>query len=106
MDKSLTKYERHITYIKALEIFRQYKIANIGLCYCLNEARRILIKQEKLIPNVIISSIYCDDFSQSYPEVYKHRPIPSLGWSFWFSFTNYGKRKRINILKEAIKLTV
>ena len=86
----MTKAERHKVYKKALKLFISESTPNdsIGICHIINR--------------VYGSFKEINDF----PEILMHKPaiVDKLEY-WWGTYTQEGYDKRIEVLKEAIKLT-
>lgn len=103
-DKSI----RHAFYEEALIVALCDEKICVGLCYFLNEA----------ITNIIgygLESLRFNAYDElkktigetAFPEIVKHKPekFESNSDDYWFTNDSEGLKKRINILKQAIKET-
>jgi hypothetical protein len=103
-----TKEQKFKIYTLALELYRSSM--GSGMCYYISRAQKQL---SMFVPNSLtnikfsMKAIEEDKFNNlelNFPEIFKYKPKLKFVYQYWWNcYTEYGQRKRIKILKEAIE---
>jgi hypothetical protein len=102
-----TKEQKFKIYTLALELYRNN--LNGGMCLYITKAQmrlrmRIRTPYSDLKPKFPLKEV--EDFELNFPEIFAYKPKRRSVYEFWWdTYTEYGQRKRIKILKAAIEAT-
>lgn len=102
MSKKIKTSERHLVYVSALFVMREFMRSSgniMGLCSCIRTSIYGRIKDCEFVRRHKHLHI------ENYPELMEYKPANYESDGFWFPTDFYGYQARIQILESAIEKT-